>query len=166
MELICNLFAWSGAFMTSIMNHLARGFMTLRSRAKRSSVFMDANLETGDPRYEIQLVRIRDISEGGAKIEATPPAIGASIVISRGAFILPGRVVWASDTHFGVEFERPIDVNKVMQAAGPAKAPGRPIHAVALTSGFVPHGHAVSHVRMPHAKEKSPFGLKGLVHGR
>lgn len=118
-----------------MINYHARRIMNLPPRAKRANVFMDAHLNLGEPLSAAQLVRIRDISEGGARIQGKSPGVGVRIVVTRGATEMPGRVVWTADRHFGVAFDAPVDVDDVLKAAAP-KSPDRPVYAAALTSGL------------------------------
>ncbi|KAA9015339.1 PilZ domain-containing protein [Sphingobium limneticum] len=124
-----------GSGLLVLTNHHARRIMDLPPRPKRSNVFMDAHLNLGEPLSAAQLVRIRDISEGGARIQGKSPGVGVRIVITRGATQMPGRVVWTADRHFGMEFDEPVDVDAVLKAA-PPKSPDRPVYAAALTSGL------------------------------
>jgi len=124
-------------------------------RAKRANVFMDAHLNLGEPLSAAQLVRIRDISEGGARIQGRSPGIGARIVVTRGETAMPGRVVWTADRHFGVAFDEPVDVDAVLKAASP-KSPAKPVYAAALTSGLTHFQRAVPRGRPASAS----FGLR------
>jgi len=123
--------------------------MDLPPRAKRSNVFMDAHLNLGEPFSATQIVRIRDISEGGARIQGKSPGIGARIVVTRGETAMPGRVVWTADRHFGMAFDEPVDIEAVLKATG-RKSPDRPVYAAALTSGlthfqrYTPRGRTAS----------------------
>ncbi|MEC3912517.1 PilZ domain-containing protein [Sphingobium sp. CR2-8] len=129
-------------------------------RPKRSNVFMDAHLNLGEPLSASQLVRIRDISEGGARIQGKSPGVGARIVVTRGETAMPGRVVWTADRHFGVAFDEPVDVESVLKAAAP-QSPAKPAYADALTSGL-------THFRRNPVGRGSPstFGLKRTATGR
>ena len=109
--------------------------MDLPPRAKRSTVFMDAHVHLGESLAARQQVRIRDISEGGAKVQGRSPGVGARVTIMRGETEIPARVVWTMGQHFGVAFDEQIDVQAVLKAASP-KAPDRPVYAQALTAGL------------------------------
>lgn len=126
--------------------------MDLPPRAKRSNVFMDAHLNLGEPLSARQVVRIRDISPGGARIQGKSPGVGARIVVTRGETEMPGRVVWTADRHFGMEFDEPVDVDAVLKAA-PPKSPDRPVYAAALTSGL-------THFRSQPQRGRTGFGLR------
>lgn len=140
-------------------NHHARRIMDLPPRAKRSNVFMDAHLNLGEPLSAKQVVRIRDISAGGARIQGKSPGVGVRIVVTRGETEMPGRVVWTADRHFGVEFDEPVDVEAVLKAA-PPKSPDRPVYAAALTSGLTPFRRESTRGRA------SSFGLRLAGAGR
>lgn len=132
-------------------------------RAKRSTVFMDAHVHLGESLAARQLVRIRDISEGGAKVQGRSPGVGARVTIMRGTTEIPARVVWTTGQHFGVAFDEPVDVEAVLKAACP-KAPDRPVYAKALTSGLTP-GPAQVRRTMPRTRtlpptNRSTFGLR------
>lgn len=130
--------------------------MDFPPRANRSSVFIDAHLNVGEPFSVPQIIRIRDISEGGARIKGKSPGVGARIVVIRGETEMPGRVVWTDKLHFGVAFDEPVDVAAVLKAAGP-KAPGRPIYAAALTSGLA---HVQRHAPRSGRASSASFGLR------
>ncbi len=137
--------------------------MNLPPRAKRSTVFMDAHVHLGESLAARQLVRIRDISEGGAKVQGRSPGVGAHVTIMRGETEIPARVVWTMGQHFGVAFDEQIDVEAVLKAASP-KAPDRPVYAKALTSGLTP-GPAQVRRTMPRTRmlpltNRSTFGLR------
>jgi hypothetical protein len=135
--------------------------MDLPDRPKRSNVFMDANLEAEGQTSDIEVVRIRDISAGGAKVQGVAPDVGTRIVLTRGRFTIPARVVWVGPTQFGVEFDKPINVDEVMKAAGPAKAPDKPVYASALTSDYPSQGRAAPRPSQPKPTDRRPlFGLR------
>ncbi|WP_420144115.1 PilZ domain-containing protein [Sphingobium sp.] len=129
--------------------------MELTPRAKRANVFIDAHVNLGEPLSASQLVRIRDISEGGARIQGKSPGVGARIVVTRGETAMPGRVVWTADRHFGVAFDEPVDVDAVLKTAGP-KLAAQPLYAKSLTVGL-------THARRRAMTGKTPatsFGLR------
>ena len=138
-------------------------------RPKRANVFMDANLEAEGALSDVQMVRIRDISAGGAKVQGPAPEVGTRIVLTRGRFVIPARVAWVRDKQFGVEFEKPINVDEVMKAAGPAKAPDKPVYASALTSQYPspPQEHGAARAPAPRPADRRPvFGLRIATSGR
>jgi hypothetical protein len=129
------------------------------TRPKRSSVFIDAALDHAAQREPMQLVRIRDLSEGGAKIEGKAPPVGAHVILSRGVLEFPARVVWASGRFFGIAFDTPADIDQVMRATGQAKAPERPAHAAALTARY-PAGDGGPQRRRAPPAIRATFGLR------
>ncbi|WP_416462399.1 PilZ domain-containing protein [Sphingomonas sp. VDB2] len=133
--------------------------MDFPPRARRANVFIDAHLNLGEPLSATQIVRIRDISEGGARIQGKSPGVGARIVVTRGETAMPGRVVWTADRHFGMAFDEPVDVESVLKATG-RKSPDRPVYAAALTSGLT---HFQRHT--PRGRTAS-FGLRLAESGR
>lgn len=129
----------------------------LPPRQKRSSVFIDATLDNEARDAPMQLVRIRDLSDGGAKVEGKPPPVGARVVLSRGVVEISGRVAWARERQFGVAFDDPISVELLMRAAGQERSPARPPHAAALTSGLQQQRLVR---RRPIATDRRTFGLR------
>ncbi|WP_217894995.1 PilZ domain-containing protein [Sphingobium sp. Z007] len=128
---------------------------------------MDAHVHLGEPLSARQLVRIRDLSEGGARVQGRSPGVGAHITIMRGETEIPARVVWTTGQHFGVAFDEQVDVDAVLKAASP-KAPDRPVYAQALTTGLAP---VTSQARraMPRTlppTTRSTFGLRMASTGR
>jgi hypothetical protein len=128
-------------------------------RPKRSSVFIDAALDHAAQKEPMQLVRIRDLSEGGAKIEGKAPPVGTNVVLSRGALEFPARVVWASGRFFGIAFDTPADMDQIMRATGVAKSPARPAHAAALTARY-PTGDVGAQRRRTPLPDRATFGLR------
>lgn len=104
-------------------------------RPKRSSVFIDAAMDSQQQSASMQTVRIRNLSEGGAKIEGKAPPVGTAILLSRGDLEIAARVAWVSDRYFGVAFDEPVAVEQLMRAAAKPGAPDRPVYAAALTEG-------------------------------
>ncbi|MGB3929427.1 MAG: PilZ domain-containing protein [Sphingobium sp.] len=111
------------------------------------------------PGAPMQLVRIRDISEGGAKLEGNAPAVGTAILLSRGIIEIAAKVVWTSRRYFGVAFDDPVSVEMVMRAAGQSRSPERPPHAAALTDG-VGRATALPRRRAPPPLDRTTFGLR------
>lgn len=55
-------------------------------------------------------VRIRDLSPGGARIEAANlPEIGTDVLLKRGNEEVFGCIAWISGNHAGIEFEMPLE---------------------------------------------------------
>lgn len=57
-----------------------------------------------------RMVRIRDVSPGGARIEsAEMPPIGTDVLLKRGSFEAFGTIAWIADNQGGIEFEAELD---------------------------------------------------------
>jgi hypothetical protein len=83
---------------------------------KRSRVFLSAQVDSGAGPTE---ARIRDISTTGALLESdVPPEAGMSIRVRCGQTSLEARVAWAERGWFGVEFETPLLVNRLVDRGG------------------------------------------------
>jgi hypothetical protein len=91
--------------------------LTVPKRApKRSRVFLLAELDSGSGPTP---VHIRDISRSGALVEAeNAPELGAEVRLTCGNNIVDGRVAWAEDDCFGMEFATPLLAGDMMDAAG------------------------------------------------
>ena len=94
-------------------------------RPKRSNVFMAASLKTENDTSDVQLVRIRDISAGGAKVQGPMLDVGTQIILTRGRFTIPARVVWCGDAQFGVAFDKPINVDEKASSHGTVRPTDR-----------------------------------------
>ena len=83
---------------------------------KRSRVFLVATVDSGGGPVD---ARIRDISATGALLESDRvPAQGASVRLACGGTHLDARVAWAEDSWFGLEFETPLLVGKLIDNDG------------------------------------------------
>lgn len=83
---------------------------------KRSRVFLSAEVHSGSGRFE---ARIRDISSTGALLEANcSPEAGESVDLTCGESSMHGHVVWAERGWFGVEFEAPLQISRLVDPAG------------------------------------------------
>ena len=83
---------------------------------KRSRVFLTAEVDTGSRRFD---ARIRDISTTGALLEADcSPRADDSVDLVCGETRMNGRVVWSERGWFGVEFETPLRVSRLVDPAG------------------------------------------------
>lgn len=84
-----------------------------RRRMPRVEVSSPARLESGARNL---LVTVRDISQGGAKIEAPfPVEVGDRVVLTpEGLMPLSGKVVWADGGVAGIEFEPELDWQALM----------------------------------------------------
>lgn len=91
--------------------------LTIPKRApKRSRVFLTAELDSGTAQTE---VHIRDISRSGALVEADDaPDPGSSVRLTCGDMIVDGRVAWVDRGWFGVEFETPPLMTRLVDPAG------------------------------------------------
>ena len=91
--------------------------ITIPKRApKRSRVFLSAQYDAGSGPVE---ARIRDISNSGALLEsATAPEAGSDVQLSCGGARLSGQVVWVENGWFGVEFDEPLQLGTLVDAAG------------------------------------------------
>jgi hypothetical protein len=83
---------------------------------KRSRVFLVAQVDSGTGPVE---ARIRDISRSGALLESDAvPEAGAGVRLTCGGAHLDARVAWAEDGCFGLEFETPLLVGKLIDQSG------------------------------------------------
>lgn len=83
---------------------------------KRSRVFLAADVEAGGKSVA---ARIRDISTTGALLESEfAPSQGKSVQICCGKVKLQARVAWVDRSWFGVEFETPLMMNKLVDRSG------------------------------------------------
>ena len=83
---------------------------------KRSRVFLSAQVDCGAGAMD---VRIRDISKTGALLEAaSTPEAGESIQLKCGRATIQARVAWAERGWFGVEFETPLLMARLVDEAG------------------------------------------------
>jgi hypothetical protein len=74
----------------------------------RSNVFLNAVLMIGK---SSAAVRIRNISTMGALLDGTDlPAEGVAITLRRGDLDAAAQVAWQDESHCGIRFERPINV--------------------------------------------------------
>lgn len=91
--------------------------ITVPKRApKRSRVFLSADYDSGNGPVE---ARIRDISGSGALLEsAVEPAAGSAVQVSCGGAQMNGHVVWVENGWFGVEFDEPLKLGALVDAAG------------------------------------------------
>ena len=108
-------------------------------RNKRSLVLLAAKVSTPDGVIE---ARLRNLSQKGALLEGDRiPPVGTDLIFERGETKVRGRVAWARDGRFGIEFLTPIEEREVLIHVGrPSGA--RPI---AGTSSFKRSGfHASS----------------------
>lgn len=93
------------------------GALTVPKRdEKRSRVFLSADIECGG---KVVAARIRDISATGALLESDfAPAQGKTVQVACGKVILQGRVAWVDRCWFGIEFETPLLMSKLVDQSG------------------------------------------------
>jgi hypothetical protein len=83
---------------------------------KRSRVFLAAQVDSGAGLAD---ARIRDLSATGALLESDiPPDAGTSIRVQCGETSIAARVAWAERGWFGVEFDTPLLVNRLVDGGG------------------------------------------------
>lgn len=83
---------------------------------KRSRVFLSAKVDSGSGTFE---ARIRDISTTGALLESDfPPGAGDFVDLTCGRSRMRARVVWSERGWFGVEFEAPLQMGRLVDPAG------------------------------------------------
>ena len=83
---------------------------------KRSRVFLSAHVDCGEGLVE---VRMRDISSTGALLESDfLPDAGSAVVLTCGKTTLQARVAWSDRGWFGVEFDRPLMVSRLIDRSG------------------------------------------------
>ncbi len=86
--------------------------------APRARVLLAAKLQSSLGELDC---RLRDLSRMGALLEcANLPPVGSDVVFVRGKVAIAARVAWAGENRLGIEFEHPIDEQKVLvQLKGP-----------------------------------------------
>jgi len=83
---------------------------------KRSRVFLAADVESGGKSVA---ARIRDISRNGALLESDfAPAKGKAVQIVCGKARLEAHVAWVDRCWFGVEFDAPLVMSKLVDQSG------------------------------------------------
>ena len=83
---------------------------------KRSRVFLDAQVDCGSGPAA---ARIRDISRSGALLESeSAQQVGAQVRLSCGGAHVDGRVAWAEEGCFGLEFDTPLLAGKLVDQSG------------------------------------------------
>lgn len=79
------------------------------AREGRTKLFLGAQLVL--PGEQAREVRIRDLSASGAKIDmASPPPVGTTLLLRRGAAEIAAEVVWVEAAGCGLRFAQAIDV--------------------------------------------------------
>lgn len=83
---------------------------------KRSRVFLSAEIESGGKSVA---ARIRDISSNGALMESDfAPRQGKSVHVTCGKTQLQAHVVWVDRGWFGVEFDSPLVMTRLVDQSG------------------------------------------------
>lgn len=83
---------------------------------KRSRVFLAAQVVSGAGPVD---ARIRDISKTGALLESEfTPQARESVQVKCGSTLLQARVAWVERGWFGVEFETPLLMTRLVDEAG------------------------------------------------
>ncbi len=86
---------------------------THNRKTNRSNVLFTASLElsgTSTP------VKMRNLSSNGALIEGENlPIEGSELLFRKGDLAVKGRVVWASERHAGIAFQRPLERGEMMR---------------------------------------------------
>ena len=91
--------------------------ITVPKRAvKRSRVFLSAEIDPGTGPVP---ARIRDLCSTGALVESELlPEPGDVIQLTCGKVTLPSRVAWGEGGWFGVEFETPLLMSRLVDSNG------------------------------------------------
>ena len=90
--------------------------MVPKRTLKRSRVFLSAELDPGTGPVP---ARIRDISSNGALVESDLlPEAGDVLQLTCGKVSLPARVAWGEAGCFGLEFDTPLLMSRVVDVAG------------------------------------------------
>ena len=86
----------------------------------RFPLFLPALVLSGD--HSIA-VRLRDLSRGGACVEApSAPAIGSTVRLRVERMTIEAHVAWARDLRFGLAFDRPISATSLLVLLGRSRA--------------------------------------------
>lgn len=81
-------------------------------RSQRSNVLMAASVEFAGSTLA---VKMRNLSEDGALIEAEAmPVEGSAVVFRRGELVVPGRVVWVRGNRCGIAFDEKLSPEAVL----------------------------------------------------
>lgn len=91
--------------------------LTIPKRApKRSRVFLSAHVDCGGGPSP---AHIRDISRSGALVEGDDaPEPGSAVRLTCGDTTVDGRVAWTDRGWFGVEFDTPLLMARLVDPAG------------------------------------------------
>ncbi len=118
-------------------------------REPRRPVRLSVRYRTDEGWSEAQL---RNLSSRGAMaVCASPPRRGTYVEVKRGACILVGRVVWASENSFGLQTQDHVDLTEMIGSSGVAQ------------TGFGRRGQADPEAgRPPHARDLSEMADASL----
>jgi hypothetical protein len=84
---------------------------------KRSRVFLDAYVDPGTGPVQ---ARIRDISSVGALVESDLlPEPGDVLQLTCGKVCVPAHVAWRDNGRFGLEFDAPLLMSRLVDSEGP-----------------------------------------------
>lgn len=106
--------------------------MSSNRKRPRARVLLSATIKGNGAPLD---VRIRDISEHGARLESkTPPAIDTQLVFTRGEIDVDARVAWVDGKIFGLEFIDAVNPRNILpQVSTPAPvAPTQPYRRPSL----------------------------------
>lgn len=94
-------------------------------RSERSSVLLQAVLETGE---ESLTVTLRNLSTDGALVKGSKlPYPGRRVLFHRQGLCVPCRVAWVHSAHAGLEFEEPLFPKEVLRHVPPAERTAPPV---------------------------------------
>lgn len=88
----------------------------LKRDQKRSRVYLAVEVHLGSGPVT---GHIRDLSANGALVESDwTPSAGETIELQCGKTAIPARVAWVERGWFGVEFEKPLMMTRLVDSAG------------------------------------------------
>lgn len=83
-----------------------------RRRSRRSTVMLTATIDEADGQ---RLMKVMNVSSGGALVLGHALPHGRSVILRRGSNDVPSYVAWTSGDESGLEFERAVDVQSVLR---------------------------------------------------
>ena len=87
--------------------------VTHNRKTGRSNVLFTASLELSGASVP---VRMRNLSSNGALVEGENlPIEGSELLFRKGDLAVNGRVVWSSERHAGIAFQRPLPAELMMR---------------------------------------------------
>jgi hypothetical protein len=82
-------------------------------QSRRSNVLLAATIEVGGGSLPVKL---RNLSEQGALIQAErPPVEGSEVLFRRNDLAVPGRIAWVDGHYAGVAFASPLQQQDVLR---------------------------------------------------